>query len=108
MTAKGADEAWDLMLAFVTKHGASLEAAALVEDVIDQHADALAPQIEEQASKDHAFAELVAHTHLGDMSGPGVERVRRLQDALFERGDVGTRWQGWLPIDPDRFPEEVE
>ncbi len=104
--AENADQSWAVMLAFVAEHGDSLEAAALVEDFIDQHADAFAPRIEEQAWKDPSFAALVANAHLGDISGPGVGRVARLQDALFERGDVGTRWRGWMPLAPDQIPRD--
>jgi hypothetical protein len=106
VTDENADQAWALMLDFVAEHGASLEAAALVEDFIDRHADEFAARIEEQARVDHSFAELVAQAYLGDMSGAGAERVRHLQDELFARGDVGLRWQGWIPLRPDQFPPE--
>ena len=106
--AADATESWAQLLDFVADHGASLEASALVEDFINRHADACATRIEEQALIDHVFAVLVAQAHLGDMSGPGVVRVRRLQDRLFERGDpeIGSRWQGLSPLDPGQVPPD--
>lgn len=106
VTNKNADRAWAQLLDVVAEHGATLEAVALVEEFIDRHADKFGAQIEEQARLDHSFAELVAHAYLGDMSGAGVERVRRLQDELFEGGDVGSRWQGWMPFLPDKSPAD--
>jgi hypothetical protein len=89
------------MLRFVEQHGASLEASAMVEDFVDRHADDFIEQIEAEAGRSRAFAELVAMAHLGDMSGPGVERIARLQDQLNEDGDFSiSRWRGWAPLAP--------
>ena len=92
---------WDRLLRFVEQNGASLEASAMVEDFIDRHADDFIEQIEAEAGRRRAFAELVAMSHLGDMSGPGVERVARLQDLLNEDGDISiSRWRGWAALAP--------
>lgn len=89
------------MLRFIEQDDASLEASGMVEDFMDRHADSFVEQIEAEAGRNRAFAELVATAHLGDMSGPGVERVARLQEELIERGDLGiTRWRGWMTLPP--------
>lgn len=102
-TEHGANAAleWERLLRFVANHGVSLEASAMVEDFVERHADEFVEQIELEAPRNRPFAELVATAHLGDMSGPGVERVARLQDQLIEHGDLGiTRWRGRMTLPP--------
>lgn len=95
----GAAAAWERLLRCVREDGSSLDAQGMVEEFIERYADEHAELIEAEAARDRAFAELVAMAFLGQMSGPGVERIARLQDQLIERGDLGiTRWRGWAPL----------
>jgi len=107
MRSDDGERAWRELLDLVGSRDGSLDDIAAMEDFIDRYADEFVERIEEQARLDRTFADLVADAHLGDMSGVGVDRVARLQDALFERGDLGiSRVKGWFPLSPADFPSD--
>lgn len=94
------EAAWAGLKAFVAGGGPSLEAQALLEDLISHHAARFIDDIAAEAEADRRFAEVAALAYVGDVSGPAADRFRALQLRLMDRLGI-THWEGFLPFVPD-------
>jgi hypothetical protein len=78
--------AFDGLVRLVANRGRSLEAEALLEDLVASYTDQWFDAIEVEAEATEAFAEVVANATISDARGSGVGRFLAVQRGIRMRG----------------------
>jgi hypothetical protein len=90
--------AFDGLVRLVANRGRSLEAEALLEDLVASYTDQWFDAIEVEAEATEAFAEVVANATISDARGSGVGRFLAVQRGIRMRLGIAF-WKGIIPLD---------